>query len=65
MVEVEDDGRGFSAGRVSEQGGGLGLVGMQERAIMLGGRVSVDSVPGQGTRVRLELPVSEREAQNV
>jgi PAS domain S-box-containing protein len=64
-VEVEDDGRGFSAGRVSEQGGGLGLVGMQERALMLGGRVMVDSVPGQGTRVRLELPVSEREAQNV
>jgi PAS domain S-box-containing protein len=65
VVDVEDDGRGFSAGKVTEQGAGLGLVGMQERALMLGGRVTVDSLPGQGTRVHLELPVTEREAQNV
>jgi PAS domain S-box-containing protein len=62
---VEDRGRGFSASRTSAGGGGLGLIGMQERAVMLGGRVTVDSTPGQGTRVRVELPISAVEAQNV
>ncbi|MEJ2202993.1 MAG: PAS domain S-box protein [Gemmatimonadota bacterium] len=65
VAVVEDRGRGFSASRVSAGGGGLGLIGMQERAVMLGGRVAVDSTPGQGTRVRVELPTSAVEAQNV
>ena len=63
-AEVEDDGRGFRADRVGDQGGGLGLVGMQERAVMIGARVTVDSTPGQGTRVRVELPSSAVEARN-
>jgi len=37
-------------------------VGMQERAVMAGGRVLVDSAPGEGTRVRVELPTSPVEA---
>jgi len=61
---VQDEGRGFSAERISLDGGGLGLVGMQERALMLGGRVLVDSTPGEGTRVRIELPTSPVEAPN-
>lgn len=63
-AEVEDDGRGFRADRVAGQGGGLGLVGMQERAFMIGARVTVDSTPGEGTRVRVELPSSAVEARN-
>lgn len=62
---VEDRGRGFSADRVQEEGAGLGLVGMQERAVMVGGRVIVDSTPGEGTRVRIELPTSPVETPNV
>ena len=62
VAMVEDQGRGFSAGGATLQGGGLGLVGMQERAVMLGGRVLVDSSPGEGTRVRIELPTSPVEA---
>lgn len=61
---VEDEGRGFSSARVTLEGGGLGLVGMQERAVMLGGRILVDSTPGEGTRVRIELPTSPVEAPN-
>ncbi|MDP2956706.1 MAG: PAS domain S-box protein [Longimicrobiales bacterium] len=61
---VEDEGRGFETSRASANGGGLGLVGMQERAVMLGGRVLVDSTPGVGTRVRIELPTSPVEAPN-
>lgn len=50
--EVRDDGVGF---RVSAQEG-LGLVAMRERARDLGADLSVESHPGRGTRVRVELP---------
>lgn len=62
---VEDDGRGFTMAPFSDKGAGLGLVGMQERALMLGGRVMVESTPGEGTRVRIELPSLAVEARNV
>ena len=62
---VEDDGRGFVPTQLNEKGAGLGLVGMQERAHMIGGRVTVDSFPGEGTRVRIELPSSALEVRNV
>ena len=64
-AEVEDDGRGFNPAHLSDKGAGLGLVGMQERALMMGGRVTVDSTPGEGTRVRIEVPSSAVEARNV
>jgi signal transduction histidine kinase len=54
-VEVIDDGIGFdpSAG---EGIGGVGLRGMGERAAELAGRLRVESTPGEGTRIRLEVP---------
>ena len=54
-VEVADDGIGFELGAVQSVGG-LGLRGMHERAAQLGGRLSLHSLPRQGTRVRLEVP---------
>jgi len=62
MALVEDQGRGFDPGRASTDGEGLGLVGMRERAVMLGGQLLVDSAPGTGTRVRIELPITAVEA---
>jgi signal transduction histidine kinase len=58
-VAVEDDGQGFDP---SEMNGsrGLGLVGMQERAALLSGRVALESERGAGTRVKVKLPVSDR-----
>ena len=53
---VEDDGRGFALGTVREHA--LGLVGMRERAQLLGGRVDVESAPGAGTTIVVELPLS-------
>lgn len=52
---VEDNGVGFHPGRV-EEGGHLGLFGMRERAEMLGGTLSVESTPGVGTTVFVEVP---------
>jgi PAS domain S-box-containing protein len=56
---VEDDGDGFSMKDHPILGGrGLGILGMQERAAILGGRVHIESEPDGGTRVEIELPLS-------
>jgi signal transduction histidine kinase len=54
VLSVEDDGRGFDARRVR----GLGLVGMEERVNHLGGAFEIESRPGAGTRVAVELPLA-------
>jgi ligand-binding sensor domain-containing protein/signal transduction histidine kinase len=55
---IEDNGRGFdtAAPKSTAQGaGGFGLIGMAERARILGSLAQIDSTPGQGTRIRLKL----------
>jgi len=54
VLSVEDDGRGFDATRVR----GLGLVGMEERVNHLGGAFEIDSWPGAGTKVAVQLPIA-------
>ena len=59
QLVVEDDGRGFHPGqdaRTRNGGPSYGLVGMRERAELVGARLSVTSKPGSGTRVAVELP---------
>jgi signal transduction histidine kinase len=53
---VADDGRGFDAAARAVRGRRLGLTSMEERAAELGGRLSISSEPGAGTRVELEVP---------
>ncbi len=55
-VEVRDWGRGFDTARLSEESQRLGLVGMQERAALLGGTCRVESRPGEGTRIVVQIP---------
>ncbi|MCW7541096.1 PAS domain-containing sensor histidine kinase [Aquabacterium sp. A7-Y] len=55
MVDVEDDGIGFLRPR-GPQRPTLGLLGMEERARLLGGGLSIDSRPGSGTRIEATLP---------
>jgi len=61
-VEVADNGCGFdvNAAPVDRAQGGLGTRTMRERAEALGGATTVDSTPGQGTRVVIELPRNDR-----
>jgi signal transduction histidine kinase len=60
-LKVRDDGCGFEpSSSVSAGGAHLGLVGMRERAEMLGGRLSLDSRPGQGTEVAVTVPIHDR-----
>jgi PAS domain S-box-containing protein len=54
-LEVQDDGVGFEPATAKE-GGGLGLPGMEERVLKIGGRLRIESAPGQGTRVVVHVP---------
>jgi PAS domain S-box-containing protein len=56
-LSVIDDGRGFDVGDLTESVG-LGVVGMRERATLVGGTLSVSSGPGKGTRVSLTVPLT-------
>lgn len=58
VLEVSDDGSGFDPSSVKEPG--LGLASMRQRAAAVGGTVRVASAHGQGTTVRLEVPVRRR-----
>lgn len=61
VAEVSDQGDGFRMSEVVERSAGLGLVGMQERATMIGARLTIDSEPGRGTRVRVTVPIERNE----
>jgi two-component system sensor histidine kinase DegS len=54
FLEIEDRGLGFDPQLAPTQRGHLGLLGMAERARELGWKLSIDSQPGRGTRVRVE-----------
>ncbi|NNF26871.1 MAG: PAS domain S-box protein [Gemmatimonadetes bacterium] len=58
---VEDDGVGFDPVTRTGRIDGLGLMGMRERAVMVGALVSIGSRPGEGTRVRV---VMEKRPEN-
>ncbi|SDQ84893.1 Histidine kinase-, DNA gyrase B-, and HSP90-like ATPase [Nitrosospira multiformis] len=58
LIEVRDNGKGFDAtGVVGKKS--FGLVGMRERAAVLGGRIDISSMPQQGTVVKVRLPVKD------
>ncbi|MDW8355675.1 MAG: two-component regulator propeller domain-containing protein [Bryobacterales bacterium] len=62
-IRIRDDGCGFEPGAaLSRDGQQYGLVGMRERVGEMGGRLTVESAPGQGTEVRLEVPLRRRAA---
>jgi two-component system CheB/CheR fusion protein len=55
-VVVADEGAGFDPTSLDDQGGGLGLVSVQERIGMIGGALDIESAPGEGTRVTIDVP---------
>ncbi|MGA8528099.1 MAG: two-component regulator propeller domain-containing protein [Acidobacteriaceae bacterium] len=56
-MEVRDDGRGFAGAPADGGSGHYGIVGMRERAAAIGASLSVESDAGEGTRVRVLLPL--------
>jgi signal transduction histidine kinase len=60
-LSVRDDGAGFDVSEARERarlGRSLGLLGMQERVDLVGGRLEIDSAPGRGTEIRAWFPTS-------
>jgi signal transduction histidine kinase len=62
-IVIDDDGGGFDAAEAFNPGSakGLGLAGMRERLLSLGGGIRLESTAGQGTRVVVELPLADQE----
>lgn len=60
-LEVSDAGVGFDPG-TAQATGGLGLVSMRERVQMVKGTISIESKVNGGTRIRISVPVSERDS---
>lgn len=58
-MEVDDDGCAFPVEPALGEGrnGRLGLLGMRERVRLVNGRFAIDSTPGRGTRIRVEIPI--------
>ncbi|MGW7492119.1 GAF domain-containing sensor histidine kinase [Streptomyces sp. NPDC054786] len=56
LLRVADDGCGFDPGTVRRAGRHLGLVSMRDRASGVGGQLTVESEPGKGTTVEMEVP---------
>ena len=57
LITVADDGDGFDLDNFSALHG-IGIAGMQERARLVGGTLSIQSVLGEGTSVGLQLPLA-------
>jgi two-component system sensor histidine kinase UhpB len=64
LIMVEDDGDGFDVDELMrhpiENGRGLGIIGMKERASLIDGIFHVHSVPGEGTRMCLQIPLKDK-----
>lgn len=55
ILEVTDDGTGFDPSLARERGG-FGFQGMKERVARLGGKLAIQSAPGKGTQIKVEVP---------
>ena len=60
LLHVSDDGRGIPKETLTSASS-YGLISMRERALALHGEVSIESRPGQGTKIEVRIPVTNRE----
>jgi len=68
LLEVEDDGVGFNLGSVSsnyEYRGSLGMINMRERAELINGHLEIFSAEGEGTTIRLWIPLTDDAAERL
>jgi len=59
VLIIEDDGVGFDPNKhtLKEKGVSMGLIGMQERAALVGGRLEIESAGGKGTTIYAKVPI--------
>lgn len=63
QLRIQDDGIGFDTTSTFAHSSGSGLSGMRERVASLGGSITIQSKPGSGTRIEVEIPVTDNPAQ--
>jgi len=65
LLTIQDNGRGFTPGAASSVSdlGGFGLIGISERTQLLGGRLAIQSEPGQGTMISIKIPLRDAHVQ--
>ena len=59
-LTIRDDGTGFDARAArarAARGGSFGLLGMEERVLLIGGKIEIDSGPGEGTEIKVSFPI--------
>jgi len=56
ILQIEDDGKGFDKNKISYKRT-LGLLGMKERTMMMGGTFDINSMPGGGTNIIVTIPL--------
>ena len=56
VLIIEDNGRGFDRAALRAGDHGIGLTGMTERAVLIGGTVDIETAPGEGTTVFVKVP---------
>lgn len=57
VLEIIDDGVGFSTEKIGKNLGKYGLLGLHERVRLLGGEISIKSKPGHGTNISVKVPI--------
>ena len=55
ILEVRDNGTGISSEKIKNPRS-LGIIGMKERALAVGGEVNIEGIPTKGTTVKVEIP---------
>ena len=63
VLIVEDNGKGFDVEDKKTRNKGIGLIGMQERAALIGGALEIESAPNKGTTIFVRVPISPDEGE--
>ncbi len=63
VLAVNDDGKGFDPSEAA-RAHSFGLIGIRERVLTLGGSIAIDSSPGRGSRLQVEIPLPAESAPN-
>ncbi len=59
VLDIRDDGKGFDTSLLNEKRT-LGILGMEERSLMMGGKYVIESEPGKGTTVKVTVPLKRK-----
>nr|HNH22067.1 hypothetical protein [Ferruginibacter sp.] len=59
LLNIEDNGLGFDTG-LTKTKKSFGILGMKERVASLNGRFDLSSVPGNGTRISIHIPITQK-----